>query len=167
MAIFQCDPTLQGMYQDIWTSPKEIGTLQQTYIYVRYPYHMGEKLQKLCKVLDTVSVENHNFSAKVVTEGRAKLHHSGVDVKPWQLHINGQKLAALDAEEITAATKMQPATCEESFLQVMAQHTYHLGFQKSIADESLAAATWLWSEEWQHIKDSNKAWRYAQMLAGW
>ena len=37
---------------------------------------MGERLQKLCKVLSTVSVENHKFSAKVVTEGRAKLHHS-------------------------------------------------------------------------------------------
>ena len=70
--IYQCDPTLQGMYQDIWTSPKEIGTLQQTSIYVRYPYHMGEKLQKLCKVLDTVSVENHKFSAKLVTEGRGQ-----------------------------------------------------------------------------------------------
>jgi hypothetical protein len=65
-----------------------------------------ERLQKVCKVLSAVNVENLKFSAKVVTEGRAKLHHSVVDVKPWQLHINGQKLATLDAEEIVAATKM-------------------------------------------------------------
>ena len=37
MVIYQCDPTLEGMCQDIWTSIKEIGTLSQTYIYVRYP----------------------------------------------------------------------------------------------------------------------------------
>ena len=140
--------------------------MSQTYIYVRYPYYMGQKLQKVCKALSTVSVDTHKFSARVVLEGRAKIHHSGADVKPWQLHINGQKLAALDAEEITAATKMQPAACEEGFLQVMAQHTYHLGFQKSIADECQAAATYLWSAEWQQIQGSNKAWRYAQMLAG-
>ena len=95
MVIYQCDPTLEGMCQDIWTSIKEIGTLSQTYIYVRYPYHMGEKLQKLCKVLDSISVENHKFSARVVTEGRAKLHHNVADVKPWELHINGHKLQPL------------------------------------------------------------------------
>ena len=72
MVIYQCDPTLEGMCQDIWTSIKEIGTLSQTYIYVKYPSHMGEKLQKLCKVLDTISVQNHKFSARVVTEGRGQ-----------------------------------------------------------------------------------------------
>ena len=76
IAIYQCDPSLKGMWQDIWTSIKEIGTWSETFIYVRYPYHLGERLQKLCKVLSTLSVENHKFSAKVVTEGRAKLHHS-------------------------------------------------------------------------------------------
>ena len=144
--------SLKGMWQDICTSIKEIGTLSQTFIYVRYPYHMGERLQKLCKVLSTVSVENHKFSAKVVTEGRAKLHHSGVDVKPWQLQINGHKLAALDAEEITAATKMQPATCEENFLKVMAQHTYHLGFHKSIAGECQSAVETIWNSDWKKSK---------------
>ena len=72
MVICQCDPALEGMWQGMWTSIKEIGTLSQTYIYVRYPSHMGEKLQKLCKVLDTISVENHKFSAKLVTEGRGQ-----------------------------------------------------------------------------------------------
>ena len=110
MVIFQCDPTLQGMCQDIWTSIKEIGTLKQTHIYARYPYHLGEKLHKLCKVLDTVSVENHTFSAKVVTEGRTKLHHNVADVKPWELHINGHKLQPLGKEEIIAATMMHPAS---------------------------------------------------------
>ena len=109
MLIQQLDTTMEGWWQDIWTSIKEIGTLSQTYIYVRYPYHMGEKLQKLCKVLDTVSVENHSFSAKVVTEGGAKLHHNVADVKPWELHINGHKLQSLGKEAITAATTLRPA----------------------------------------------------------
>ena len=70
--IHQCDQTLQGWCQDIWTSREEIGTVSQTSIYVRYPYYMGEKLQKLCNVLNTISVENHKFSARVVTEGRGQ-----------------------------------------------------------------------------------------------
>ena len=44
MVICQCDPTLEGWWQDIWTSVREIGTLGQTFIYVRYPYHMGKRL---------------------------------------------------------------------------------------------------------------------------
>ena len=47
MVIYQCDPTLEGMCQDIWTSIKEIGTLKQTHIYARYPYHLGVQLLKL------------------------------------------------------------------------------------------------------------------------
>ena len=47
IAIYVCDPSLQGLCQDIFTSIKEIGTLSQTFIYVRYPYHIGERLQKL------------------------------------------------------------------------------------------------------------------------
>ena len=117
-------------------------------------------------MLNTISVENHKFSAQVVTEGRAKLHHSVVDVKPWELHINGQKLAVLDAKEIAAVTQMQPETCEGNFLKVMAQHTYHIGFQKSIAGESQSAVDYLVLSDWQKVKDSNKTWRYAQMLAG-
>ena len=70
--IYQCEPTLQGWCQDIWTSIKEIGTLSQTYIYVRYPYHLGVKLNLLCQVLNKVRVENHTFSAGVVTEGRGQ-----------------------------------------------------------------------------------------------
>ena len=165
IALYQCDPSLAGLWQDIWTSQQEIGTLSQTFIYVRYPYHMGKMLQKVCQVLSTVSVENHTFSARVTTEGRAKLHHHHAEVQPWQLCINGQKLAALDAEEIAAATKRQPATCEDRFMKVMGQHTYHLGFHKSIAGECQSAITSIWEPDWQQIKDSNKAWRCAQMLA--
>ena len=72
MVICQCDPALEGMWQGMWTSIKEIGTLSQTYIYVRYPSHMGEKLQKLCEVLQQIRVQNHRFSARVVTEGRGQ-----------------------------------------------------------------------------------------------
>ena len=152
---------LEGLWQDIWTSVKEIGTLQQTFIYVRYPYHMGERLQKMCKVLNTVTVENQKFSAKVATNGMAPHQWS----KPWLLHINGQRLAALDQEAITAATRMQPATCEEHFMKLMAQHTYHLCFHKSIAGEYQSAVISIWLEDYQWIQDTNKAWRLAQKLA--
>ena len=163
--MYQCDQTLQGMCQDTWTSPKEIGTLSPTNIYVMYPYHLGEKLHKLCTVLDTVSVENHTFSAKVVTEGRTKLHHLPADVRPWEPHINGNKLQPLGKEEIIAATMMHPASCEESFMKGLTEHTYHLDFKKSIAGEFQSAKTSLKLSDWQKIQQSNKTWRYAQMMA--
>ena len=165
MVIYQCDPTLEGWWQDIWTSIKEIGTLKQTYIYVRYPYHMGEKLQKLCKVLDSISVENHKFSARVVTEGRAKLHHNVADVKPWGLHINGHRLQPLGKEEINAATKMCPAASEESFLKVMTERLYNLVFQKSVDGEALSDAVYVMKPDWQSIHLPLKAWMLAQRLA--
>ena len=125
IAIYVCDPSLQGLCQDIFTSIKEIGTLSQTFIYARYPYHMGERLQKLCKVLNTVPVENQKFSAKVVTEGMDPTHWS----KSLWLHITGQRLATLDREAIIAATKRQ---LEEHHMKLMAQQTYHLCFHKSL-----------------------------------
>ena len=116
-------------------------------------------------MLDTVSVENHTFSAKVVTEGRTKLHHNVGDVRPWELHINGNKLQPLGKEEIIAATMMHPASCEESFMKGLTEHTYHLGFKKSIAGEAQSAAGSLWAPDWQRIKLTNKAWKLSQKLA--
>ena len=166
IAIYQCDPSLQGLCQDICTCIKEIGTLSKTLIYARYPYHMGERLQKLCKVLNTVTAGDHKFSAHVATaEDMAKLHHSVVDVKPWELHINGQRLAALDKEALTAATRMQPAACEDNFMKLMTQHTYHLAFHKSIAGDYQSALNSVWLPEYQWIQDTTKAWRLAQKLA--
>ena len=147
IAICQCDPSLEGRWQDIWTSINEIGTQQQTYIYVRYPYHMGEQLQSLCSVLGTVNVETHKFTAKVITEGRTRLYHNAPEVRPWPLQINGHDLAPLSPEEIAAATKRQPDTCEERFMKNHQQHTYHLEFQKIIVGEDKAAKELIWAPD--------------------
>ena len=162
IAIYLCDPSLQGLCQDIYTSIKEIDTLSQVVICVRYPYHMGERLQKLCKVLNTVTVENQKFSAKVVTEGMAPDHWT----KPWLLHIWGQRLAALDEEAITAATRMQPAACEESpTRRFIWFHTYHHCFHKCLAGEYQSAVRSIWLKDWQWIQKTNKVFRLAQNLA--
>ena len=164
--ICQCDPSLKGMWQDIWTSPREIGTQQQSYIYVRYPYHMGEQLQRLCRALSTVNVETHKFIAKVLTEGRTRLYNTNThEVKPWPVQINGQDLAPLSPEEIAAATKRQPDTCEERFMKNHQQHTYHLEFQKSIVGEDKAAKELIWAPDWQNIQSRNQTKLYAQKLA--
>ena len=152
MVICQCDPALEGMWQGMWTSIKEIGTLSQTYIYVRYPSHMGEKLQKLCKVLDTVSVENHKFSAKLVTEGRAKLHHHVDGVKPWELHSNGHKLKHLGKDAI----QMHLATCEESLMWVMTGYTYNLGSNKTIDGGAKPAAESIWAPDCQESTECSR-----------
>ena len=164
IAIYQCDPSLQGLCQDICTGIKEIGTLSKTLIYARYPYHMGERLQRLCKVLNTVTAGDHKFSAHVATAADMdKIHHSVVDDKPWELHINGQRLAALDKEALTAATRMQPAACEDNqdnFMKLMTQHTYHLAFHTSIFGENKSAPKWLA----EHHQGTIKACRLAEKL---
>ena len=71
------------------------------------------------------------------------------DVRPWELHINGNKLQPLGKEEIIAATMMHPASCEESFMKGLTEHTYHLGFKKSIAGEFQSAKTSLKLSDWQ------------------
>ena len=47
----------------------------------------------------------------------------------------------------------------------LTEHTYHLDFQKSIAGEFQSAKTSLKLSDWQKIQQSNKTWRYAQMMA--
>ena len=122
------------------------------------------KLQKLCKVLDTVSVENHNFSAKVVTEGRAKLHHNAGDVEPWELHINGHKLQPLGKGDITAATKMHPAKCEESFMKGLSG-AFLPNVRKSIDGGAHSAAPGISEQDWCQIQLHNNTWRHAHQLS--
>ena len=154
-AIYLCDPSLQGLCQDIYTW---VRTYIQVTIHVRYPDHMGERLQKLCKVLNTVPVENQEFSAKVVTEGMDPTHWS----KSLWLHITGQRLATLDLEAIIAATKRH---CEEHHMMLMAQQTYHLCFHKCLECEYQSAVASIWLEDYQWIQDNNRAWRLAQKMA--
>ena len=47
----------------------------------------------------------------------------------------------------------------------LTEHTYHLDFKKSIAGEFQSAKTSLKLSDWQKIQQSNKTWRYAQMMA--
>ena len=162
IAIYQCDYLLQGLCLDIYTSIQEIDNMSQVVICVRYPKHMGERLQKMCKKLNTVTVENHKFSAKVVTEGMAPDHWTN----PWLLHIWGQRLAALDEEAITAATMMQPAACEDSPTRRFIRfHTYHHCFHKCLAGEHQSALRSILLKDWQWIQKTNKVFRLAQNLA--
>ena len=163
MLIQQCDPTLEGWWQDIWTSVKEIGTLGQTYIYVRYPYHLGVKLNVLCQVLNTVRVESHTFSAGVVTEGRKQLQEE--PPVPWQPHINGHILQQLNKEEMKAATKMGSTSCEERFIQAAADCTHHLDFHKSTEGEAESAATQIWQHDWAEIQLNNTAYKFSEIMA--
>ena len=54
MAIYQCGYTLAGLCQYIWASVKGIGALGQSYSYVRYPYHVGERLQKVSNMMGKI-----------------------------------------------------------------------------------------------------------------
>ena len=125
---------------------------------------MGEQLQKLCHVLNTISVENHKFSARVVTEGRAKLWNWVADVTPWDVDIGGHSLKPLGKEEITAATKMGRAKCEESFMHDMTEYLYHLEFHKSITAEAQSADKSLMATDWERIQLTNFTFKLSQKL---
>ena len=164
MVIHQCDQTLQGLCQDKWTSTKEIGKDKESFIYLRYPYHMGETLQKLCRVLNTISVQNHKFSACVVKEGKAKLHHYDGGVKPWEPSINGHSLQPLGEGGLRVEYKKPPAKCEESFMKGLSG-AFLLNVRKSIDGGAHSAAPGISEQDWCQIQLHNNTWRHAHQLS--
>ena len=164
MVIHQCDQTLQGWCQDQWTSTKEIGKDKESFIYLRYPYHMGETLQKLCRVLNTISVQNHKFSACVVKEGKAKMHHYDAGVKPWEPHINGNSLQPLGEGGLLVEYKKPPAKCEESFMKGLSGAVLP-NVRKSIDGGANSAAPGISEQDWCQIQLYNNTWRHAHQLS--
>ena len=65
LAIFICGKPLPSSIIDIWASVKEFGTLSQTYIYVRFPYHLCQRAQTLALKVSQLEVESHKFSARL------------------------------------------------------------------------------------------------------
>ena len=75
VTISQLDVMFDGMWADMWASVEEFGDVPQTYIYIRYPYHLGMRLDTVAHILSTVKANHsHQFSARVMTEGRTPLY---------------------------------------------------------------------------------------------
>ena len=160
-AIWRIDKTLTPEIQDVWTSLKELGTLQQTFIYVRFPYHLAAAVQRLAICLSTFSVESHGFSARVVFEGRAQLQPQWTDVEPWEITVNGNKLPDMTPEDIADARAKPKDTALNRFVTTMSVQC-----NKSIKDaegEEVDLEKYLYNFEIEHLKKM-VAWHYSEKL---
>ena len=87
--IWKVDKYLRAELSDMWTSVQEIGSLSQTYIYCRFPYHLATQVHRLAVCLSTLEAHGtHKFSAKVVFEGRHQPKKWQVTpIEPWELSM--------------------------------------------------------------------------------
>ena len=81
----------------------------------------------------------------------------------WGLTMNGKPLAS--AEDIVAAIKREPISCQKSFLHSLQEQNLCLGLQKNIENEENAAEVWLWPSEWEKVQNTNRAYIYGDMLS--
>ena len=120
MMIYRVDQWLNEEIVDVWTSVKELGGLQQTFIYVRFPYHLAYAIKNLALCINAFDVDTHKFFARVIFEGRAKLSHPARrNLQEWELSINGNKLAPMTAAEMAEATTEPTGTAYDRFVTAM------------------------------------------------
>ena len=77
--------------------------------------------------------------------------------------MNGKPLAS--AEDIVAAIKREPISCQKSFLHSLQEQNLCLGLQKNIENEENAAENWLIGNEWEKVQNTNRAYMYGDMLS--
>ena len=80
----------------------------------------------------------------------------------WGLTMNGKPLAS--AEDIVAAIKREPISCQKSFLHSLQEQNLCLGLQKNIENEENAAENWLIGNEWEKVQNT-VAYIYGDMLS--
>ena len=152
-AIYKLDKFLWADLVDLWTSVQEIGTMHETYIYCRFPYHLAKQVKKLAVCLSTLEAGgSHKFTAKVTYEGRKQLNYWPVaTIEPWELTCNGKKLPAMTHEDIAAATSRGSAeTATDRFLAGMAYHG-NMSIKDGLGEDD-AMQDFLYSVEIEYIK---------------
>merc|ERR1712217_581299 len=85
---------------DIWTSRTEIGSQNQTYVYVRYPYHLWQMVEELGTKISTMNVGTHHFKASLCMHARKNLNWQENHVEHWQLQCNGHNLPEIKKEDL-------------------------------------------------------------------
>ena len=72
-----------------------------TYVYVRFPYHLGPQVESLANQISEVIIGTHHFSAQVTYEGRAQIYKNNAFVDQWDIEIAGNKIPALSKDTMT------------------------------------------------------------------
>ena len=139
IVIRQLKEFLYGQICDLWTSRNEIGSINESFVYVRFPYYLTEHVMTLATALSQVNVGPHQFRASVTYDGRAKLTKSIAVVEQWEIEIAGHKIPALSREEL-AAVSAQPRASYEQQYKMRTESDKTNTFSKDGMDEDEAHA---------------------------
>ena len=106
---------------EVWTSRLEIGTVSETFVYVRFPYHLWAKVEELGDKLSQGNLGTHHFTAYLCLDDRKKNVMDGM--QGWDLEIQsvGQNIPEWKNEdhvEMQAAAKTSTAEKLDNELQV-------------------------------------------------
>ena len=80
LAIGQVSGHMYSLIVDVWTSRKEIGTVSETFVYVRFPYHLWEKVEELGDKISQVNVGTHHFTAYLCLDARKEMVRHGMKI---------------------------------------------------------------------------------------
>ena len=100
---------------EVWTSMQEIGTVSETFVYVRFPYHMWPKVEELGTKISQVTVGHHHFKAHLCREPNIKIDTQGWPVEPWEAQINGQNLPEVKKEDLAELQAAANTPCVENW----------------------------------------------------
>ena len=160
MMIGQISGYMHRCIVEVWTSRKEIGSVSETFVSVRFPYHMWAKVEELGASISQVNVGTHHFNAYLSLDARKKLVRHGRQVEQWELQINGHSLPELKKEslaEMQEAAKASFAEKLDSELQV--DQIEKTGLSPEVQD----MLEFLWDDEIIHVKKT-ETWRILCML---
>ena len=146
---------------EVWTSRHDIGTVSETFVYVRFPYHMWAKVEELGASMSQVNVGTHHFNAYISLDARKKFVRHGMQVQQWELQINGHNLPELKKENLV---EMQEAA-KTSFQEKLDNELQVDKIEKTgLSTEVQCMLEFLWDHEIQHMKQT-RTWRIFCMLS--
>ena len=162
LAIGQVSGHMYSLIVDVWTSRKEIGTVSESFVYVRYPYHMWAQVEALATSISQLNVGTHHFKASLSLEARKKLQpRHGVQVQQWELQINGHNLPDLKKEDIDEMQEAAKGSFAEKFEKEMQVDAMD---KAGMSSEMQCALQFLWDHEIHHMK-TTETWRIFCMLS--
>ena len=100
---------------EVWTSRKEISTVSESFVYVRFPYYLTEQVSTLATAMSQACVGSHQFRASVYYDGRAKISKNIAVIDQWQIDIAGIKIPAIPSEELAAVSDNPNASFEQKY----------------------------------------------------
>ena len=146
----------------MFTSRKEIGSIGETYVYVRFPYYLAEDAQSLAAQLGHTKTGAHQFSAFLTFEGRSKVKSRNWQIPQWDLVVGGHKLPALSKEQVDEL-KVGAITADVAE-RMEKNHEEQMKAVVTKDAERSDMLEFLWQPEIDHIFKL-KTYRFANLLA--